>query len=92
MRRVQKEGDAIRLTGKPGRAFVKKNTWLGIYVNGNNPWSELEIEVLPADGPAFSAKVKGAIGEQAVAKYQAGEEIFVKYDPLDRSRVAIDHS
>jgi len=92
MMRVQKEGDAIRLTGKPARAIVKKNTWLGIYVNGNNPWSELEIEVLPADGPAFSAKVKGAIGEQAVAKYQAGEEIFVKYDPLDHSRVAIDHS
>lgn len=92
MMRVQTEGDAIRLTGKAARAIVKKCTWLGIYVNGNNPWSELEIEVLPDDGPAFSAKVKGAIGEQAVSKYQAGEEIFVKYDPLNKSRVALDHS
>jgi len=92
MMRVQTEGDAIRLTGKSARAIVKKNTWLGIYVNGNNPWSELEIEVLPADEPSFEAKVKGAIGEQAVSKYQPGEEIFVKYDPLDHGRVAIDHS
>lgn len=92
MMRGQKEGDAIRLTGTSARAIVKKYTWLGIYVNGNNPWSEIEIEVLPADGPSFQAKVKGAISELSVSKYQPGEEIYVKYDPNDHSRVAIDHS
>ena len=59
---------------------------------GNNPWTEMEIEVLPTDGPSFEAKVKGAISEQSVSKYQPGEEIYVKYVSSDHSRVAIDHS
>ena len=92
MMKGQVEGDSIRLTGTPARAIVKKYTWLGIYVNGNNPWTELEIEVLPTDGPSFEVKVKGAISEQSVPKYQPGEEIYVKYDSSDHSRVALDHS
>lgn len=88
----QQDGDTVRLTGKPARAIVKKYTWLGVYINGNNPYAEIEIEVMPADAPAFAAKVKGAISEQSVSKYQPGEEIFVKYDAYDLTKVAIDHS
>lgn len=88
----QREGDAIRLTGISARAIVKTYTALGVNINGNNPYVEMEIEVLPADKPAFAAKVKGAISEQSVSKYQPGEEIFVKYDNYDHSKVAIDHS
>ncbi len=88
----QQRDDAIRLTGKPARAIVKKYTWLGVYINGNNPYAEIEIEVMPSDAPAFSAKVKGAVSEQSVSKYQPGEEIFVKYDAYDITKVAIDHS
>jgi hypothetical protein len=47
---------------------------------------------MPSDAPAFAAKVKATIGEQAVSKYQPGEEIFVKYDAYDLTKVAIDHS
>ncbi len=90
--KLQQDGDAIRLTGKPARAIVKKYTWLGVNVNGNNPYAELELEVLPDDGPAFAAKVKGAISNQSVPKYQPGEEIFVKYDVYDKSKVTMDHS
>lgn len=88
----QQRNDTIRLTGKAARAIVKKYTWLGININGNNPYAEIEIEVMPADAPAFAAKVKGAISEQSVSKYQPGEEIFVKYDAYDLTKVAIDHS
>lgn len=88
----QQQGDATRLTGVSARAIVKTYTWLGVNINGNNPYAEMEIEVLPADGPSFAAKVKGAISEQSVPKYQPGEEIFVKYDAYDKSKVAIDHS
>jgi hypothetical protein len=88
----QQRDDAIRLTGKAARAIVKKYTWLGININGNNPYAEIEVEVMPADAPAFAAKVKGTIGEQVVSKYQPGEEIFVKYDAYDLTKVAIDHS
>lgn len=88
----QQRDDGIRLTGVSARAIVKKYTWLGININGNNPYAEIEIEVMPADAPAFAAKVKGAINEQSVSKYQPGEEIFVKYDAYDITKVAIDHS
>ncbi|MEO6253778.1 MAG: hypothetical protein ABIO79_10750 [Ferruginibacter sp.] len=90
--RDQQRDDAIRLTGKAARAIVKKYTWLGININGNNPYAEIEVEVMPADAPAFSAKVKAAIMESSLSKYQPGEEIFVKYDAYDQTKVAIDHS
>ena len=90
--KLQQEGDMLRLTGRSARAIIKKYTWLGVYVNGNNPYSELELEVLPDDGPAFQASAKGAISEQSVSKYQPGQEIFVKYDALDKTKVTLDHS
>ncbi|MEP7238393.1 MAG: hypothetical protein ABI685_11025, partial [Ferruginibacter sp.] len=43
----QQRDDAIRLTGKAARAIVKKYTWLGININGNNPYAEIEVEVMP---------------------------------------------
>jgi len=88
----QQQGDAIRHSGLSARAIVKKYTWLGVYVNGNNPYAEIELEVMPADAPAFAGTVKGAIREESVPKYQPGQEIFVKYDRYDLKKVAIDHS
>lgn len=90
--KLQQEGDMLRLTGRSARAIIKKYTWLGVYVNGNNPYAELELEVLPDDAPAFQCKAKGAISEQSVAKYQPGQEVFVKYDANDKTKVALDHS
>lgn len=78
--------------GRSCRALVKKYTWLGIYVNGKNPAVELEVEVLPEDRPAFSATVFGIIKAESVSKFQVGEEIYVKYDTGDISRVTVEHS
>jgi len=90
--KLQTEGDMLRITGRSARAIIKKYTWLGVYVNGNNPYAEMELEVLPEDGPSFQCTAKGAIAEQSVAKYQPGQEIYVKYDPLDKTKVTLDHS
>jgi hypothetical protein len=89
---LQKDNDAILQTGKPARAIIKKYTWLGAYINGNNPYAELELEVLPENAAAFSGKARGAFSEASLPKYQPGCEIFVKYDLYDNSKVAIDHS
>lgn len=89
---MQQTNDAISLTGTSARAIVKKYTWLGANVNGDNPYVELVLEVLPTAAPAFEATVKGVIAEQSVHKYQPGQEVFVKYDPLDLRRVTVDHS
>lgn len=89
---LQKDNDAILQSGKPARAIIKKYTWLGAYINGNNPYAELELEVLPENAAAFSGKARGAFSEASLPKYQPGCEIFVKYDLYDNSKVAIDHS
>jgi len=88
----QQEGQAIAATGKSARAIIKKYTWLGVNVNGNNPYVELELEILPEHSSSFSGKTKGVIAEASIPKYQPGQEIFVKYDYYDNSKVVIDHS
>lgn len=92
LEQLQKDNEALLASGRPARAIVKKYTWLGAYVNGNNPYVELEVEVLPENTSSFSGKARGVIGEAAVSKFQPGEEIFVKYDLYDNSRVVIEHS
>lgn len=78
--------------GTSCKAIVTKYTWLGIYVNGNNPAVEVEVQVLPGDRPAFGGKAIGVIMEISVPKFQVGEEIFVKYDQNDTSKITIEHS
>ncbi len=92
LEQLQKDNEAVLASGRSARAIVRKYTWLGAYVNGNNPYVELELEVLPENSPSFSGKAKGVIGEAAVSKFQPGEEIFVKYDLYDNSKVVVEHS
>jgi len=92
LEQMQKDNEAISLSGRQARAIIKKYTWLGAYVNGNNPYVELEMEVLPENSASFGGKAKGVIAEASVPKYQPGQEVFVKYDLYDNSKVVIDHS
>jgi hypothetical protein len=78
--------------GTSCRAIVTKYTWLGIYVNGQNPAVELEVQVLPTDRPAFAATTIGVVMEQSVPKFQVGEEIYVKFDANNTAKVTIEHS
>jgi hypothetical protein len=92
LEQMQKDNEVILASGKPARAIIKKVTLLGVNVNGNNPYVELELEVLPDNYPSFSGKAKGVIGEVALPKYQPGCTVFVKYDLYDNSKVVVDHS
>lgn len=86
---VQKENEAISISGKSARAIIKKHTWLGVNVNGNNPYVELELEILPDQYPAFSGRTRAVIAETSVSKYQPGQQISVKYDLYDNSKAVI---
>jgi len=92
LEQMQKDIEAISHSGRPARAIIKKYTWLGVHVNGKNPYVELELEILPENSSSFSGKAKAVIAETSVPKYQPGQEIFVKYDLYDNSKVAIGHS
>lgn len=89
---INSKNKEILAYGISSKAIVTKYTWLGIYVNGNNPAVKIEIQVLPSDRPAFGAKTIGVIMESSIPKFQLGEEIYVKYDPNDTSKVSIEHS
>ncbi|NOT50003.1 MAG: hypothetical protein HOP10_01840 [Chitinophagaceae bacterium] len=92
LEQVQKENEAILVSGRAAKAIITKNTFLGVNVNGNNPYVELELQVLPENSPAFSGKAKGVIAEASIPKYQPGCTVFVKYDLYDNSKVVVDHS
>ena len=90
LEQLQQNNDSITLSGRPARAIVRKYHWLGAYVNGANPYVELELEVLPEHSSSFTASTRAVIHEAAVSKYQPGQEVFVKYDFYDNSKVVID--
>ncbi len=92
LEQMQKDNEAILVSGRPAKAIITKNTFLGVNVNGNNPYVELELQVLPESSPAFSGKAKGVIAEASIPKYQPGCTVFVKYDLYDNSKVVVDHS
>lgn len=92
LEKMQEENNALSASGRPARAIIKKYTWLGVNVNGNNPYVELDLEVLPENMSSFSGKTRAVIAQASVNKYQPGSEIFVKYDLYDNSKVVIDHS
>lgn len=92
LEQMQKENETILVSGKPARAIIKKTTLLGVNVNGNNPYVELELEVLPDNYPSFPGKAKGVIAEASLPKYQPGCTIFVKYDLYDNGKVVVVHS
>ncbi len=92
LKKVNEENMKISALGESSRAIVTNYKWLGVYVNGNNPFVSLDLEVLPESRRSFKANAKGVIAEQSVSKFQPGEEIFVKFDPNDTSKVTIEHS
>lgn len=92
LRDIDAKNKEIFNYGTSSKAIVTKYTWLGIYVGGQNEAAELELQVTPSDRPAFSATVVGVFMAQSVPKFQPGEEIFVKFDPSNTSKVTVEHS
>ena len=92
LEKLQEEKNAISLSGRSARAIIKKYNWLGTYVNGNNPYVELDVEVLPEHSTSFGGKTRAVISEAAVHRFQPGCEIQVKYDLYDNSKIVVDHS
>ncbi len=89
---IDAQNKALLANGIESKAIVKKYNDLGIFVNGNNPLVELELEVTPADKPKFFAIAKAPILETSINKYKEGNEISVKYDPNDLTKVTLFHS
>jgi hypothetical protein len=92
LQKVNDENNRIMAYGQSSKAIVTNYKWLGVYVNGQNPFVELDLEVLPDSDKPFKASAKGVVKDSSVPKFQPGKEIWVKYNPDDKSKVTIDHS
>jgi len=90
--KVNDENNRIMAYGQSAKAIITNYRWLGVYVNGQNPFVSLDMEVLPDSEKPFKASAKGVIKDTSVPKYQPEKEIWVKYDPEDHGKVAVDHS
>lgn len=82
----------IIATGQPAKATVLAFTPTGINVNGSNPYVSLSLQVMPDTRAPFVAQAQGVVAAQSVAKFQPGSVIYVRYDPNDTTRVAVEHS
>jgi hypothetical protein len=90
LQQLQKDNDAILISGKPARAIIKKIIPLGVYTTDVKQLVEIELEVLPENYPAFSGSAKAVLTETAINNYQPGNMIQVKYDLYDNSKVVVD--
>ncbi|RJP28598.1 MAG: hypothetical protein C4536_11885 [Actinobacteria bacterium] len=84
--------EALRQSGAPAQARIMQAQALGIEVNGPNPAMRFVLEVYPANRPAFQAETIAVVAQASIPKYQPDKMVFVKFDPNDTSRVAIDHA
>ncbi len=75
-------------TGTAAKAKVLKIRDTGGRLN-SNPSIEFQLEVHPADGSTFIATTRAIVSVVTLPRYQVGAEIDVRYDPNDRSSVAV---
>jgi hypothetical protein len=83
---------ALLQSGEPAQAKILQAQPLGIEVNGPNPGMRFVLEVYPASRPVFQAETIAVIAQASIPKYQPEKMVFVKFDPGDITKVAIDHS
>ena len=76
-------------TGKTAKGKIVEMWDTGITIN-NQPQIGMVIEVTPDFEPAFKAKLIQIISRLETFLYQAGTPCVVKYDPNDKSTVAIE--
>jgi hypothetical protein len=90
---IEKERRRILEAGLPAEALVhgmKLGDTKVTYGAVDERWlAELELEVQPETGPSFRAKVQHLVPVLEIPRFQAGEVVEVRYEPGDRSKVAI---
>jgi Protein of unknown function (DUF3592) len=76
--------------GESAPAVILKSWQTGTVMNDINPQIGLQLEVRPANRPAFQAETKMFISMMEIPQFQPGAVVQVKYDPNDTSKVAVD--
>ncbi len=82
----------MRMRGESAPAKIVTVGDMGVRVNGIDPLITAQLEVQPANRPAFQAFAQGVVAAGSMSKYQPGATVWVKFDPNDLSKVILDHS
>lgn len=85
----RKEACAILAIGTPASGRITKLVDTGTTIN-DDPVVEFVLEVTTTGGEIYEARTKGLVSRLDVPAVQPGRVVPVKFDPADRSRVAID--
>ncbi len=77
--------------GVPARAEIVSLDPTGSWYN-NQPQVDVRVRVLPEDGEPFEATATMIINPVYMPQFQPGNTVQVRYDPEDRSKVAIEET
>jgi hypothetical protein len=91
-RELDAYNERLLACGESARATIVRADPVGIMVRDNNPAVKFLLKVYPVGVEPFLAEAAGIISETAVAKYQPGCEIWVRFEATDKTRVGMDHS
>lgn len=75
-------------TGVAAPAKIVSVGETGMYVN-DRPQVQLVLEVSPPEGEVFTATVNRVISVLQVPRIQPGQLLEVRFDPSNRSRIAV---
>lgn len=78
--------------GQPATAKVLNVTDMNVRVNEVASMLRMDLEVTGSDGIPFRAQTQAAVLDTSRPKYAVGNTVYVKYNPNDKTQVAIDHS
>lgn len=79
----------LATVGTLAKAKVLTCVPLPATINHKDALMLLMLEIQPDYGPAFSGQVAGFIDSTRTDRYAPGSLIYVKYDPADKSQIAL---
>lgn len=79
----------VMQTGVSAPAVILSVQDTGVTMN-DNPQARIRLRVMPMSGDAFEAEVTQIVGRFQVAMLVPNASVMVKYDPNDKTKVAIE--
>lgn len=91
--KAEKLNETLRKKGEESLATILESEDLGLaYKSDNAKAMRFKFEVTPKSGAQFHADSSAMIGNAALEKYSVGKKIYVKFDPREPGRVAVERS
>jgi hypothetical protein len=81
----------VRRKGVEAPAKILNMTDPGIRMGENAAMLQFYIEVFPKEQAAFRGNTQQVVSDDSRPKFAPGSTIYVKFDPIDPTQVAVDH-